>query len=119
MIDMSVLNNEHHALTEEEVSSIIGMAWSDDTPFEAIALQFGLKEAEVIALMRVQLKARSYRVWRMRVRGRSAKHSDRQQLDRQSQTHASHPSVQSVALAALSEEDFPMPSPLTGPASLR
>jgi uncharacterized protein (TIGR03643 family) len=119
MIDMSVLKNEHHALTEEEVSSIIGMAWSDDTPFEAIALQFGLKEAEVIALMRVQLKARSYRVWRMRVRGRSAKHSDRQQLDRQSQTHASHPSVQSVALAALSEEDFPMPSPLTGPASLR
>lgn len=119
MIDMSASKKDHPALTEEELSSIIGMAWSDDTPFEAIALQFGLQEAEVIALMRYQLKTRSYRVWRMRVRGRSAKHGGLQKLDRQSQTHASHQRVQSVALAALSEEDFPMPSSLTGPASLR
>lgn len=118
-VDMSTSKNDHPTLSEEEVSSVIGMAWSDDTPFEAIALQFGLQEAEVIALMRDQLKTRSFRVWRMRVRGRSAKHGDLQKLDRQSQTHASHQRVQSVALAALSEEDFPMPSSVAGPASLR
>jgi hypothetical protein len=116
---MSTSKNDHPALSEEERSSVIGMAWSDDTPFEAITLQFGLQEAEVIALMRDQLKARSFRVWRMRVRGRSAKHWGLQKMDRQSQTHASHTLVQSLAIDALSEEDFPMPSSLTRPASLR
>ena len=61
-------------LSEADVSGIIAMAWQDDTPFEAIALQFGLSEPDVIALMRAHLKTRSFRVWRMRVRGRSAKH---------------------------------------------
>jgi len=106
-------------LSEEEVSSIIGMAWSDDTPFEAIALEFGLNESEVIALMRDQLKTRSFRVWRMRVRGRSAKHSSRQRLDLQSQNHAAHPLVQSVALDSLQAQEVPAThSPLTS-ASLR
>lgn len=68
-------------LSEADVSSIIGMAWSDDTPFEAIALQFGLSENEVIALMRGQLKTRSFRVWRVRVRGRSAKHGSKREAE--------------------------------------
>ncbi len=59
---------------ESDVSSIMAMAWQDDTPFEAIALQFSLSESEVIAMMREHLKPRSFTVWRMRVRGRSAKH---------------------------------------------
>jgi len=118
---MSIFKNEHHTqtLSEEEASSVIGMAWSDDTPFEAITLQFGLNEADVIALMRDQLKTRSFRVWRMRVRGRSAKHGGLQKMDRQSQTHASHTLFQSLAMDALLEESFPMlSSPLTS-ASLR
>lgn len=61
-------------LCESDVSSIVAMAWQDDTPFEAIALQYALTESEVIALMREHLKPRSFTVWRMRVRGRSAKH---------------------------------------------
>lgn len=56
------------------VSALIGMAWQDDTPFEAMALQFGLSEGQVIALMREHLKARAFKVWRMRVRGRATKH---------------------------------------------
>ena len=116
---MSTSKNGYHALSEEEAASVIGMAWSDDTPFEAIALQFGLNEAEVIALMRDQLKTRSFRAWRMRVRGRSAKHGGLQKMDRQSQTHASHTLFQSLAMDALLEESFPMlSSPLTS-ASLR
>jgi uncharacterized protein (TIGR03643 family) len=116
---MSISKNDYHALSEEEASSVIGMAWSDDTPFEAIALQFGLNEAEVIALMRDQLKTRSFRVWRMRVRGRSAKHSGLQQLDRQSHVHASHSLVQALARDTTPEEDFPAPSLALTPASLR
>lgn len=57
------------------VSRVIEMAWDDNTPFEAIQMQFGLAEADVIALMRRSLKPSSFRLWRQRVRGRPAKHA--------------------------------------------
>ena len=57
------------------VDRIIEMAWEDRTPFEAIEFQFGLPEAEVIRLMRKQLKNSSFRLWRKRVNsGVSQKH---------------------------------------------
>lgn len=59
---------------EQDLSRIIEMAWEDRTPFEAIAWQFGLSEPEVIALMRRNLKPRSFRLWRTRVAGRKTKH---------------------------------------------
>lgn len=37
---------------------------------EAIELQFGLLEKDVIALMRRQMKPSSFRMWRSRVTGR-------------------------------------------------
>ncbi|PTS82229.1 TIGR03643 family protein [Pseudomonas sp. HMWF032] len=58
----------------DEMSRIIEMAWEDRTPFEAIALQFGLSEAQVIALMRRALKSGSFKLWRARVSGRQTKH---------------------------------------------
>ena len=58
----------------EQVSRIIEMAWEDRTPFEAIKFQFGLSEAEVIALMRQCLHRKSFKIWRQRVRGRATKH---------------------------------------------
>ena len=54
---------------------IIEMAWEDRTPFEAIAHQFGLSEPEVIELMRREMKASSFRMWRKRMNGRATKHS--------------------------------------------
>ena len=51
------------------------MAWEDRTPFEAIEFQFGLKEQNVIELMRLEMKRSSWRMWRKRVQGRSTKHS--------------------------------------------
>jgi uncharacterized protein (TIGR03643 family) len=42
------------------------MAWEDRTPFEAIELQFGLSEAEVIKLMRGQLKRKFSDAWCIR-----------------------------------------------------
>lgn len=61
-------------LTPDEESRIIEMAWEDRTPFEAIALQFGLNESQVILLMRSVLKRGSFKLWRERVSGRATKH---------------------------------------------
>lgn len=60
--------------TAEEQSRIIEMAWEDRTPFEAIELQFGLNESQVIKLMRSEMKASSFKMWRKRVAGRATKH---------------------------------------------
>lgn len=58
-----------------EIDRIIEMAWEDRTPFEAIEYQFGLPEAEVIRLMRKELKPKSFKLWRKRVhQGVSQKH---------------------------------------------
>jgi uncharacterized protein (TIGR03643 family) len=58
-----------------DIDRIIEMAWEDRTPFEAIEVQFGLAEKEVIALMRGQLKRNSFNLWRQRVnQGISSKH---------------------------------------------
>jgi uncharacterized protein (TIGR03643 family) len=43
------------------------MAWEDRTPFEAILVQFGQTETQVIALMRKELKRSSFILWRDRV----------------------------------------------------
>jgi uncharacterized protein (TIGR03643 family) len=61
-------------LSEENESRIIEMAWEDRTPFEAIALQFGLNESAVVRFMRSRLKQRSFQLWRSRVTGRASKH---------------------------------------------
>jgi uncharacterized protein (TIGR03643 family) len=49
---------------------VIEMAWEDRTTFDAILLQFGLKEQEVIDLMRNEMKPKSFIMWRKRVQGR-------------------------------------------------
>jgi uncharacterized protein (TIGR03643 family) len=61
-------------LTAENIDRIVEMAWEDRTPFEAIELQFGLRESQVIEVMRREMKASSFRMWRKRVSGRKTKH---------------------------------------------
>lgn len=62
-------------LSLQDLDRIIEMAWEDRTPFEAIEHQFGISEAEVIATMRRELKASSFKLWRKRVQsGPSQKH---------------------------------------------
>jgi uncharacterized protein (TIGR03643 family) len=58
-------------LSEEQIDRVIEMAWEDRTPFDAIVLQFGLKEQDVIQLMRREMKPSSFKMWRARVQGRS------------------------------------------------
>lgn len=62
-------------LTDIQTDRIIEMAWEDRTPFEAIELQFGLTEEQVIILMRRELKTGSFKKWRERVQGRKTKHA--------------------------------------------
>lgn len=61
-------------LSVEDVDRIIEMAWEDRTTFEAIKFQFGLKEQDVINLMRRELKTSSFKLWRKRVQNRKTKH---------------------------------------------
>ncbi|SFZ91377.1 TIGR03643 family protein [Flaviramulus basaltis] len=61
-------------LTIVDIDRIIEMAWEDRTTFEAINFQFGLKEQEVIELMRTEMKPSSFKMWRKRVQGRKTKH---------------------------------------------
>jgi uncharacterized protein (TIGR03643 family) len=61
-------------LSERELDRIIEMAWEDRTSFDAIEIQFGISEQEVIALMRRNMKPSSFRMWRERVQNRTTKH---------------------------------------------
>ncbi|MGK7946887.1 MAG: TIGR03643 family protein [Microcystaceae cyanobacterium] len=66
----------------ETLDRVIEMAWEDRTPFEAIHIQFGLSEKQVIALMRRNLKPSSYKMWRKRVTGRKTKHIKQRSFER-------------------------------------
>lgn len=61
-------------LSPPDISRIIEMAWEDRTPFEAIEMQFGLKEKYVREIMRREMKPSSFKMWRKRVSGRKTKH---------------------------------------------
>ena len=56
---------------DEDINRIIEMAWEDRTPFEAIFLQYGLKENDVRKLMRTHMTENSFK----RVKGRKTKHN--------------------------------------------
>ena len=63
-------------MDQKDIDRIIEMAWEDRTPFEALKIQFGLSEADVIVLMRRELKRGSFNLWRKRVNsGISQKHA--------------------------------------------
>lgn len=68
-------------LTERDIDRIIEMAWEDRTTFDAIKFQFGLKEQEVINLMRREMKPSSFKMWRERVQGRATKHSKKRNFE--------------------------------------
>jgi uncharacterized protein (TIGR03643 family) len=69
------------SLQPEDIDRIIEMAWEDRTPFDAIFNQFGLREADVKALMKKELKFSSYRLWRERVENCQTKHLQKRNTD--------------------------------------
>ncbi len=66
---------ERTTLSLIDIDRIVEMAWEDRTTFEAIEVQFGLKEKDVIELMRKEMKRSSFAMWRKRTNGRATKHS--------------------------------------------
>ena len=74
MPESAVKNPLVRDFSPSELSRIVEMAWEDRTPFEAIEFNFGLNESAVISLMRQQVKARSFHLWRKRVTSRKTKH---------------------------------------------
>ncbi len=69
-------------MNPNELNRIIEMAWEDRTPFEAIKVQFGVSESEVITIMRRELKRSSFNLWRKRVNsGVSQKHAKKRNPD--------------------------------------
>ena len=65
----------------EDLDRVIQMAWEDRTPFEAIEMQYGLKENQVRAIMRKHMKRSSFHMWRKRVKGRTTKHQSNRNGD--------------------------------------
>ena len=55
-------------LSVADISEIIEMALSDHASFDSIREVHGIRETEVKALMRKNLKSGSYKAWRKRVR---------------------------------------------------
>ena len=58
-----------------DISHIIELAWRDEVTFDDIKAQTGLAEKDVIKIMRREMKASSFRMWRKRVTGRKTKHA--------------------------------------------
>jgi uncharacterized protein (TIGR03643 family) len=69
------MKNNNSKLNLIDIDRIVEMAWEDRTTFEAIFLQFGFSESQVIELMRSELKTSAFKRWRKRVQGRSTKHA--------------------------------------------
>ncbi|MGJ8650280.1 MAG: TIGR03643 family protein [Opitutaceae bacterium] len=61
-------------LDDQTANQVVRMGWEDRTTLEEIEDRMGLCEAEVIAVMRHELKPSSFRLWRKRVSGRVTKH---------------------------------------------
>ena len=60
--------SKNYELTDAQISDIVAMALSDHVRFAEIEVEYGLKDKEVKALMRDNLKTGSYRAWRKRIR---------------------------------------------------
>jgi len=61
-------------MNEQQRNQIIRMAWEDRCTFDEIKEKTGFAEADVIKLMRKEIKPSSFRMWRKRVTGRVTKH---------------------------------------------
>ena len=58
---------------KRSIDWIIWAAWADRITFEDIKKVTGRNESEVIKIMRLSLKASSFKLWRKRVRNKSIK----------------------------------------------
>jgi len=69
------------ALDTATIDRVIEMAWEDRTTFDVIEQQFGLKEQDVISIMRRYMKRSSFKMWRKRVTDRQTKHAKKRDFE--------------------------------------
>ena len=62
------------------IDTIIKLAWHDKSSFEKINRLYGISEKEVILIMRKNLKPNSFKNWRKRVAGRKSKHEKKSKI---------------------------------------
>ena len=64
----------------QNYNKIIQLAWHDKTSFDEIKRKFNISENGVIKIMRANLKANSFKLWRKRVSGRRSKHQKKSDI---------------------------------------
>jgi|TARA_B110000263_G_C15218084_1_gene468506 uncharacterized protein (TIGR03643 family) len=64
----------------QNYNQIIQLAWQDKTSFDEIKRIFNISENGVIKIMRTNLKANSFKLWRKRVSGRRSKHQKKSEI---------------------------------------
>ncbi len=80
MLEKTNLVTIRNKQNTEFIDNIIFLAWSDKISFENISYETGLKENEVIKIMKEELKPKSFKNWRKRVHGRKSKHRKLKEL---------------------------------------
>ncbi len=50
-------------LSPEQIQAVIATAWDDHPPFNAVLLQHGLNEGQVVSLLKRELTPNAYKVW--------------------------------------------------------
>ena len=68
-------------LDSATIDRVLEMAWEDRTTFDIIEQQFGLKEHDVIEVMRKHMKHSSFKMWRKRVTARQTKHAKKRDFE--------------------------------------
>ena len=64
----------------QNYNQIIQLAWHDKTSFDEIKRIFNISENGVIKIMRTNLKANSFKLWRKRVSGKRSKHHKKSEI---------------------------------------
>tara|TARA_B110000196_G_scaffold298633_1_gene290629 strand:- start:261 stop:506 length:246 start_codon:yes stop_codon:yes gene_type:complete len=64
----------------QNYNQIIQLAWQDKTSFDEIKRIFNISENGVIKIMRTNLKANSFKLWRKRVSVRRSKHQKKSEI---------------------------------------
>ena len=53
-------------LSPTEIEAVIATAWDDKPPFHGVLAQHGLNQGQVVQLLKRQLTANAFKVWKAR-----------------------------------------------------
>lgn len=66
--------NPHQNISARDLDRIVQMTWEDRTPFDLVALPFGVNVSPIIKTMRAKINTSSFRMCKTRDLGRKTKH---------------------------------------------